>query len=378
MMTAKGVVVVRSNPVAPDPRVQRVARALNDAGFQVMILGWDRFGELSENERLPYAIICRIVIPAKYGRGARNFLSLMRWEFVLSVWLWRHRHEYSIIHACDFDTVYPALFARWMLGKRVIYDIFDFYAEMLRSTPNFIKQFIRTLDRYAINNVNAVILADEARTKQIVKSRPKNVLIVYNTPEDRFNELFVADSIRHNEYNLHIAFVGVLFIERGLVKILHVLEKHHEWSLDLAGFGGDEEIIVRKARQLKNVSFHGRVSYEKAMELHFQADVLIATYDPSIPNHRYASPNKLFEAMMLGKPIVVAAGTNMDRIVEETGCGIVIPYGDITALEQALQRLASDPQLRDQYGAAGRKAYETRYNWELMRQKLISLYITLQ
>jgi len=102
--------------------------------------------------------------------------------------------------------------------------------------------------------------------------------------------------------------------------------------------------------------------------------VLFALYDPAIPNHRYASPNKVFEALMLGKPLIVAAGTHMDRLVSAAGCGLIVPYGDIPALENALLSLASAPALRLELGAKARRAYETGYSWAVMEQRLLELY----
>jgi glycosyltransferase involved in cell wall biosynthesis len=156
--------------------------------------------------------------------------------------------------------------------------------------------------------------------------------------------------------------------------MLAVLKNHPEWSLDLAGFGGDEDQILAAGQTLSNVRWHGRVPYDQALKLSQAADVLFATYDPAIPNHRYSSPNKVFEAMMLAKPIIVARDTNMDRIIEQSQCGLVVPYGDISGLEQALQNLQDDPTLRRRLGQNAYQAYQTTYSWEKMQQRLANLY----
>jgi glycosyltransferase involved in cell wall biosynthesis len=125
---------------------------------------------------------------------------------------------------------------------------------------------------------------------------------------------------------------------------------------------------------MDNVHWHGRIPYQSAIQLSAAADVLIATYDPAIPNHRYSSPNKVFEAMLLGKPIIVAQDTNMDRIIRQSDCGLVVPYGDITALESALLCLQSDPELRQRLGQNARKAYDSTYSWKIMQDRLLRLY----
>jgi glycosyltransferase involved in cell wall biosynthesis len=165
-----------------------------------------------------------------------------------------------------------------------------------------------------------------------------------------------------------------LDVSRGLFTLLDVVARRPEWDLDLAGFGADEERILARARSLPNVRFHGRVDYRTALRLMAAADVLVATYDPAVPNHRYASPNKLFEGMMLGKPIVVARGTHVDDLVEKHRCGLVVPYGDERALAAALDRLAADPGFRQALGQAGRQAYEAFYSWDRMRARLVNLY----
>jgi glycosyltransferase involved in cell wall biosynthesis len=168
--------------------------------------------------------------------------------------------------------------------------------------------------------------------------------------------------------------VGLLEVERGLKEILEVLRRHPEWSLVMAGFGGDQEHLLKLAEELPNVKYLGRIPYERALRLSAAADVLFATYHPGIPNHRLASPNKVFEAMMLGKPVVVARGTNMDRVVEETNCGLVVEYGQTDALEASLKRLADDSALRQRLGINARQTYVDRYSWQIMKERLLALY----
>jgi glycosyltransferase involved in cell wall biosynthesis len=78
--------------------------------------------------------------------------------------------------------------------------------------------------------------------------------------------------------------------------------------------------------------------------------------------------------MMLGKPVLVAKDTNMDRIVQQAECGLVVQYGDEAALESALTQLAQDDTLRKRLGRNARQAYETHYSWQKMQSRLEQLY----
>jgi glycosyltransferase involved in cell wall biosynthesis len=369
----KRVLILRSNPVAPDPRVEKIARALDEAGYAVSVLGWDRTAQMKSPDAIEMIPIVRLPVKAPYGVGMANFPALLRWQAALFSWLVRHRKSFDLLHACDFDTVLPALVCKLLWGKRVVYDIFDFYADYLRRTPGWIKRMIRGLDFWAINHADAVILVDEARMEQIAGSNPKACVSIYNSPEDV--PAAPAELLEDKgKPVLQITYVGLLQAERGIYEMLNVLRRHPEWHLHLAGMGGDEAEIAALVEDLPNVSWYGRIPYQRTLLLNRQADVLFATYDPVIPNHRYSSANKLFEGMMLGKPVIVARNTNMDQIVERESCGIVIDYGDEVGLEQALSRLAEDQELRYRLGANSRRAYMERYSWAKMASRLAGLY----
>lgn len=373
MVSPARVLILRSNPIAPDPRVEKTARLLLGTGYPVMMLGWDRTTSLPVQDQVAGAVCYRLSIRANYGSGLSNLPALLRWQVGLLSWLGAHQGEFEILHACDFDTVLPAMWFKKRHGKKVVYDIFDFYADHLRRTPAWIKGLIRHVDLRIISNADAVILVDDSRWAQIGDSTPKRSAVIYNTPEDVQGQI-QAEVIRNHSASLRIIYAGLLMAERGLFDLISVMKLHPDWQLDLAGFGGDEERLVEEARRLENVHWHGRLPYAKVLELSCAADVLVATYDPSVPNHRYASPNKVFEAMMLGKPVIVARGTNMDRIITENSCGLVVPYGDIPSLESALERLQSDPDLRYNLGKNARTAYETTYSWASMKSRLLALY----
>jgi glycosyltransferase involved in cell wall biosynthesis len=368
------VVITRANSLSPDPRVMKIGRALREGGYTVTLVGWNMSGDQPNFEHLDGFPCYRLALPAKFGRGLVNMFHQLRWQIALSAWLSRHRHEYDLIHACDFDTVLAALYCKYLYRKIVIYDIFDFYADMLRATPSLVKRIIRFVDLQAIQRADALILADKSRYQQVRGSHPKRSEVIYNVLDDLPQVSTRPAQPQSTQPGLRLAYFGNLQVERGLLELLDVLQTHPQWDLDLGGFGGDKELIRERAAQLPNVHWHGQIPYDRVIELSGQADVLFATYDPKIPNNRYASPNKLFEAMCLGKPIVVAKDTNMDRIVQETGSGLVVTYGSTAELEKALLSLEDQPELRLQLGRQARRAFESKYNWRSMQQRLLDLY----
>ena len=78
--------------------------------------------------------------------------------------------------------------------------------------------------------------------------------------------------------------------------------------------------------------------------------------------------------MMCGKPILVSDETTMAEIVRKEDCGIVVPYGDVDATKRAILTLKNDPALCRRLGENGRRAYETKYSWKIMEERLLKIY----
>jgi len=368
----KRILFLRANPVSPDPRVDKEAASLAAAGYDVTVLAWGRDIQQKAAEVVNGYQIIRLQVISKYAKGLLNLPAMIRWQIRLYFWLNRNAYQFDLIHACDFDTILPALLIANRHNLPVIYDIFDFYADTLNRTPGFLKHLIRGIDIWAINHAAAVILADESRLEQITDANAKQVTILYNSP-DESQILHSPTSIDRGSYGLRIAYVGMLENRRGLMQLLHVIAQNPNWHLDLAGYGRDESTIKETAANISNVSFHGTIQYDFALKLNSDADVLLATYDPSVPNHRYSSPNKVFEAMLLGKPIIVAQNTNADRIVENHEIGIAVNYGDESDLQSALKQLESN-EYRKQIERKAKYAYDNHFSWKIMEKRLLELY----
>ncbi len=406
----KRIVFLRANAIAPCPRVEKPALALQQMGFGAQIVGWDRQGVGSEAARNAVPVT-RLAIPSAFGSGIRNLVPLLRWHGALTRWLFANRREYDGIQACDLDTVVPALLAKTLLGKRVVYDIADFYVES-RYIPRPLQAFVRRLEWWAMRRADAVILADESRRAQLGAVQPRRLEFIYNTPpalgrggekekrrrgeEDSQSPIGSRQSVMDSSLITHhsslsspstlnpqpstlrIGFVGILSVVRGLEQLIEVVGRNCGWHLTLGGFGEDEARLKARAEGVANIDFLGRVEYARCLEIYEGVDAIVITYDPAIPNHRCSSPNKLFEAMMLGKPVVVAENTGMDALVRQYDLGLVVPYGDVAALERALAEIAGwDEAQKQAFAERARDTYRQHFSWELMESRLLSLYASV-
>ena len=362
------VVMVRAHPVDPDVRIEKEAKALSKIGYDVRVLAWGRYGKntLRDEHRSGYTIR-RFQLRAPWGVRVVFFLPFW-WVFEF---IWLLRNEWDIVHPADFDTLIPALLAAKIKNKPIIYDIFDFYADQV-PLPKVFRRSLAGLDRYLMRFVNTVIIVDPSRLEQVGREYDASTVIIYNSPSDNLKVDVSSQKRKDNLFN--IFYAGVLSQDRDFRSLIDASANFDDVTIEIAGYGYYKAEIEELSTKNNRIRFLGPIMYDSVIEKTLQADLLFALYDPSVPNNRYASPNKLFEAMMCGKPILVSDRTAMAEIVRKEECGLVVPYGDVDAIKHAILTLKNDPALCRRLGENGRRAYETKYNWKIMEERLLKIY----
>lgn len=367
------IVYLRSNPVNPDPRVEKEVYSLLKHGHQVTILCWDRSELPLQKDEINVlgktVPVIRWSKKSEFGGGVKNIFKLILFQVFLTRSLIRMRKQFDAIHAADFDTVLPGLLLKVFCGKKLVYDIFDFYVDSF-PVPKFLKPIVRSVDFFVIRMSDALILTNETRQRQVKGSLPRRLVFIHNTPIE-FSP--IKSRAANDGFDITLVYVGILQPGRLLLEIMEVVIRHPRWRFVIAGFGSLEGKIRNYSLKYSNITFYGLVSYAKSLELSASADVLFATYDPLVPNHLYSSPNKLYEAMMLAKPIIVCKSTGIDEVVEKNFIGLSIAY-DAKAFERAVIYLIENRDRTNMMALNSRTLYERDYSWQIMENRLINLY----
>ncbi len=116
----------------------------------------------------------------------------------------------------------------------------------------------------------------------------------------------------------------------------------------------DLERRVEAASLGDRVRFHGGLPRPAVARLLSTADAAVLASHPTRSGKREGIPVALMEAMAAGLPVVATAISGIPELVQAGVTGFLVPSGDPRALADALERLASDPDLRDRMGRAGR------------------------
>jgi glycosyltransferase involved in cell wall biosynthesis len=162
-------------------------------------------------------------------------------------------------------------------------------------------------------------------------------------------------------------YAGLHGLFQGLDQILEAAVDARDLPIRfiLFGDGPVKSDLERKAGELglAKVSFHPPLPHGEIPGILASMDVAMITLTTTI---RGAVPSKIYEAMASGIPILLVAGGEARRIVEDAEAGLVVSPGDREGIGGAVVRLAGDVALRARLGANGRRVAEERYDREVI------------
>lgn len=371
------ILIIRANPVKPDSRVEKEVSSLHNYGYDVSVLGWDRNSDYplrSEplNDTLKDVTAYRVGIKASFGSGMKNLKHLAKFQVEIRKFL--RKNQFDVVHACDFDTAFTAFHSIDHKRTRFVYDIFDYYADAF-SIPSFMRKPVIALDRRIINGADLDIICTEQRREQIAGSNPKKLIVIHNCPPKiSFHE---SNKKRTDNEPIRIAYFGILSASRLIKEMIEVVSENKEYELHIGGFGVLDDYVKEAASKHENIVFYGTVPYQKVLEVESESDILTAIYDPAVKNHYYAAPNKFYESLMLGKPVIMAKNTGMSEIVEEHDIGATIDFSK-EGIQKGLKELTEKKSVWPQMSTRMKQLYNDKYSWEEMERRLISAYEELK
>lgn len=121
------------------------------------------------------------------------------------------------------------------------------------------------------------------------------------------------------------------------------------------------------------VEYTGHFTREEVNEIYKKSKAGLVVFQPA-RNHINAQPNKLFEYMAAGLPVIASEFPLWKTIVEGENCGICVNPLDVESVRTACVFLMENDEIAESLGKNGRRAIEEKYNWNCEEEKLVSLY----
>ena len=355
------IAFLRTTALFNDSRASKEINTYLKANYDVFAYGWNRNQDDKQKILKSFPKTCNLILynkKALYGAGFKNAFKMVCFNIWLYHNLKKNVNKFDIIHACDLDTAYVAFKISKKYKKKMIYDIYDYYVDC--HNVGIFKKNVKKVDLGIINYADYVLLCTEKRLEQIKESNPKRVEIIHNSP------FIINDNLKkynHRIYKINVGYFGILQDDRLLIEIANEVKKDSNIVFHVGGFGKYESYFNDLSHKKHNIIYYGTLPYDEVLENEKKCDVLFATYNPEIKNHRYSAPNKVYEAMALNLPIIVCYNTGVDEIVKKEKIGNVINY-DALVFIQAVYNFIQNNKCNS------KKIFDEKYSWNIMEKKL--------
>ena len=373
-----------------DIRVEKVTETLMDHGVVMHVLARNR-KRWPRRDQVGRLFIHRLPALPRWLGPLNDMVSFP--AFVNPLWArstLKTGREIGtdLIIVRDLPLAPLALWVGRRLGVPVVLDMAEAYPEMIRNVWLFGPWKLRNVllrnprlaervERYVIRRIDRIlVVVEESRDRLIsLGVDPARITIVSNTPEPgRFRP---ATSVGSSNPTLRTTYVGLLGYSRGLEVAIRGIAAYRDQgghaTLELYGTGKAEsklKALTRDLRLEERVGFHGWLDNRDLPRVMAEADVCVVPH--RVCGHWQATiPNKLFDYMAAGRPVLVSDVKPMARVVGRTGAGLIFRDNDPADFARCLGLLA-DPGLRQELGAQGRKAVETEYRWEHDASRLVN------
>jgi glycosyltransferase involved in cell wall biosynthesis len=341
--------------------------SLAEHGYEVILLAPHHQNEFSRGVSIR-------AVPKPGGRLGR--MTLTSWRlFRKAIAL-----KPDLIHFHDPELI-PVGVALAARGAKVIYDIHeDVPADILdkqylpRQLRPWIAGIINWLETLSASSFSALIPVTETIAERFLPWH-HNIVEVCNYPI--LGELASSSGRKRDRKNA-IVYIGGIDEAKGLRQIVRAVSlvsadlspilwlagpySSQAFRDELAHIPGWER--VEEAGTLNRPALRDLLSTVRAGLVLFQP----------VPNNVRAQPNKLFEYMSAGLPVIASDFPLWRKIVDRAQCGLLVDPSDPAAIAKAIEYIFTHPEQADEMGQRGLKAVNELYNWNAEKQKLFELY----
>ncbi|NIA28555.1 MAG: glycosyltransferase [Actinobacteria bacterium] len=312
---------------------------------------------------------------------------------LLSIFRFAHRclkENPDVYHFHDLELLPLGVFFKWVTKKRVIYDCHENYPEAAHERawyPDWFKpllaRFIAITEPALAKQLDVVICVVPDQQERF-KAAGCRTILLRNLPR---LEVFNAALQKHPPKLDRIIYVGGLTTVRGaklMVEIMKELQATHP-STKLLLLGPFNEPHVEKdvkryiaelglEKHIEHIQF---VPHQDVAEYVVQSKIGLIPWQENKQMLRMVFPNKIFEYMACGLPVVASDLPSLRYILNKSGGGVLVKANDAKAHARAIAGLLDDNEKSNELGRKGREFVKKKFNWDIEAKKLVAFYSKL-
>lgn len=371
----KTIDLIVLNEFTNDSRVLKEAVSLQGMGHVVRVIAMHA-RNLPEHEVVDSIPVRRIKLVSRPWSKAKPIQLLKYGEFFVRTLLLCRRAD--IVHCNDLNALPIGVAAKALsLGRvKVVYDAHEYEIHRVSPTRRFNIAVNYLLERLLIGFADRVMTVSNAIADEYVRLyRIRKPALVLNCPRfaetekgNIFRERF---GIRHDQ--IIVLYQGGLGKGRGIEILLHAFSALFDDKVVLVvmGYGPLESMVLEYQAKDSRIFFHPAVAPGVLLEFTSSADYGVLFYEDNCLNHRFCSPNKMFEYLMAGIPVLSSNLVEMRRLIELNKIGVVAESNDVEGFRNALSSLRGM-----EYETLVRqvKTVRRKYCWEEQEKVLEEVY----
>ncbi|SKA71579.1 Glycosyltransferase involved in cell wall bisynthesis [Paucidesulfovibrio gracilis DSM 16080] len=292
----------------------------------------------------------------------------------------------DIYQAHDLNTLPVA----WWLARKhkakLVYDSHELYLNRNRTKPRGrINDFLlASMEKFLIRRCHAAITVNDTIAKELaVRYRIPTPHVIMNAPLSKSTEAAVESEALRRELGIPqqrflILYCGGITFNRGLEKVIQSMALLPDCHLVFMGYGTAEytESLLRIAEEHgvhERFDFFGPVPSDMVTTYASCADLGIAPIENVCLSYYYCSPNKVFEYLNAGLPVVASDFPEMRRVIEEFSVGGVFDPENPSDIARAITDIKENPEAARQMRANTVNA-AGKFHWGNEAEKLLNIY----
>lgn len=329
-----------------DSRIVNLTNSLKDDNCEVKVISFDWFISNQEYHDKIFSIY-------KLEKKS-SILFYLKFSFILVKELLKTRSD--IYFAEDFYTLpFVTIIAKLKRGK-IYYNSRELYAFIggLRNRP-FIQSLVKTIEQFFIKKVNLVLTTGEMDSHFLENYYGiKNTLVIRNIPLLRYPDSRMDFRKKYDlpSNSFILLYQGVLLEGRGIPLVLKAMKELPETFLIILGDGEQKNNFIKLADQYNlanRVIFAGTINQNDLVNYTAGADLGLTLIENISVSYYHALPNKLFEYIMAGLPVLSSDLPQMKRIVDTYQVGEAININDEKNIIKTILKLVENRELLKKY-----------------------------
>ncbi len=351
-------------------RVLNHIETANKSGFKVTVISMSKQEIINQKYSFEYASII-LPIFLNWGIVAYPFFNLILLIKILF-------KKYDVIFFRGIIPIPAILIRQWFNKSKLIYDAHEYFRGHLIFEHRPIRRIIwMKFEEQIVKQVETVITVSEPLAELLKKDYPfvKSIDVIRSVPD--INEK-IQNTLQSQKTEKLILFHGYFLPGRALENIIKSMQNISDPSVKLILIG--EGILENKLKLLANdldlnkkIEFLPFIPNEQLIEFISKGDVGLVIIEPDCINRKYALPNKFFECIHAGLPVLASKIPTLQLYVDQYQVGQTVDPNDVNGIAKSIKYMLSDTKQINVWRENCRKA-ALELSWKNESQKLEKIY----